>query len=396
MGMKTVNERFVACMAAFVNGTSVDIDTAAWPLEEWKALYRLARKQSLSGALCVSLGTLPMPEEAKTRLQRDAFQMMARYEAQQQVIADIAAALTAANVAHLFFKGSVIRQYYPHPAMRSMGDVDLVIHTADVAAAKAAMSTKQFACVEETGEVCTFVRDGYLVEMHTAVRRYDVSRQNTVFYDDVWRDAVLKDGATYQWCDAQEAAHSVMHMASHFCAGGCGLRQWMDLAVLCGRFPQASFWQDVGQRLEPFGMRRFMEHSLFLCGVWFQTAVPTAVCRPLDDAMQQALLERVLGDGTFGKDERLLIADARKELRRGQKSGKLTRAVRRLFPQATYIRLRYPYAARRGVLLPVAYVHRMIQGLTKNRQIHMKRWQYAHEQQNVVEQEADFFEQLGL
>lgn len=394
--MNTIYERFVACMAAFLNGTSAEADTAVWTMDEWKALYRLARRQSLSGALCVVLGTLPMPEEAQKRLQRDAFQMMTRYEAQQQIIADMTAALTKAKVVHLFFKGAVIREYYPQPSMRSMGDVDLVIRTEDTATAKAAMEAIGFVCEEETGEVLTFVRDGYPVEMHTLVRRYDVHCQSSVFYDDVWCDAVPTGGEAYRWNDEQEAAHTVMHMAGHFCAGGCGLRQWMDIAVLCKRFPQESFWNEVARRLEPFGMRRFLEHTLFLCKTWFGVAVPTALSRPLDGMLAQSLLERVLGGGTFGLDERLVMADARKELRREKKSGKIKRVWRRVFPEAAYIRSHYTYAARHGVLLPFAYGHRLVQGLTKHRRIHLKRWKYAHERQDALQKEAEFFEQIGL
>lgn len=394
--MKAIHERFLVCMAAFLNGTSAETDTSVWTMDEWKALYRLARRQSLSGALCVALGSLPMPDEAQKRLQRDAYQMMTRYEAQQRMIADMTAVLTEANVAHLFFKGAVIRDCYPQPAMRSMGDVDLVIRAADTATAKAAMEAAGFVCEEETGEVLTFVRDGLLTEMHTAVRQYDVHRQSTVFYDDVWRDAVPTGGATYRWNDEQEAAHTVMHMAGHFCAGGCGLRQWMDIAVLCQRFPQEAFWSGVARRLEPFGMRRFLEHTLYLCGVWFGVAVPTALCCPLDEALSQSLLERVLGGGTFGLDERLVMADARKELRREKKNGKLKRAWRRVFPEVAYIRLHYPYAARHGVLVPWAYGHRLVQGVTKHRHIHLKRWRYARERQDTLQKEADFFEQIGL
>ncbi len=394
--MSTIHARFLQAMAAFLNGVPAGLDTANWPIEEWKALYRLARRQSLSGALCTALGSAPMPEAASSRLRRDAFQMLARYEAQREIVTDIAAAFGAAGIDHLFFKGAVVREYYAQPAMRSMGDVDLVIRPDTANEAHKAMLALGFVCEEKSGEVWSYTRREYLVEMHLVVRRYDVHRQEAVWYDDPFADAVPTDGTTYRWSDAQEAAHAVMHLAAHFCAGGCGLRQWMDVAVLCARFPQEALWRAVYQRLKPFGMHHFLEHALAVCCKWFDAPAPTALCRPLDEETTATLLSRVLQDGTFGADQRLMIADARKERRRQKDNGRFMRAVRWVFPETSYIRTRFPYAARHGVLLPVAYVHRLAKGVTKHRRTHLQRMQYAREQQGDLEREVAFFDALGL
>jgi len=132
-----------------------------------------------------------------------------------------------------------------------------------------------------------------------------------------------------------------------------------------------------------------------MCREWFALEGEATGVLP-EEAVRDELLERLLRDGTFGADERLVAADVRKEWRRCQKSGHFARVWRTLFPTAAHMKVRYPYAARCGWLLPAAYVHRFWQGVTVNRDVHRKRLSYAKEHQNGLEREVAFFERIGL
>ncbi len=389
METMTIYREFVRCMAAFLRGDKATITLAK---EEQIALAKLARRQSLSGALFAA--TTGLEPSIACRLQQDAVKTMSRSEEQTIAQNDIAKALSLANIPHLFFKGAVVRTYYRDPLMRSMGDIDMIVHTSDREAVRQVMASIGFERTAHTEEVWSYQRYQTLVEVHTVVKRFDTALQDTRAYDDVWQEAVVVDGATYHWRDEAEAAHCAAHLTSHFCQGGCGLRMLMDMAVLCDRFEDEAFWREVLARLAEVKTDEFARRLLWLCGEWLKVHVPASLTIPLDKETEEGFLRRLLQEGTFGTDERVLFAMMRRDHKK--KRGVIARAWRRLFPPPLYLRRRYEYAQKHPWLLPIGYIHRMLDGVFKNRRIHQQRRQFAKENGHELEAEIAFFDAVGL
>ncbi len=382
---------FVSLMAAFLHGETVSPTLSA---ADWGKLYALAKRQSLSGALHAVVGKGEMPDAVRDRLRRDAFLTLANYETQQQVLRELTDTLTAAKTAHLVFKGAVTRRYYRDPAMRSMGDIDAAIRESSRPLADAALTAAGFEVSKKQPAVWVYTRRGTIVEVHTELKRYNTFRQTAEAYEDFWVDTRLQNGTTHHFSDEAEAAYTLSHMAAHFCGGGCGLRQLMDVAVLLKRFPDAALWQGVITRLEPLGTDRFARHMLWLCETWFGVEAPEAAL-PLNGETEEQLRCRLLDDGTFGLDDRRMLSRMRRESRVSAPGGTGGTWRRWLFPSASYLRGQYGYAEN-PLLLPVAYVHRLVDGVTKNRRVHTARLKYAKEQQDTLQDEIRFFETIGL
>ena len=383
---------FVSCMAAYLRGDKQDITLSA---ADWGKLYALAARQSLTGALFETVGHCPMPDAVHDRLRRDAFVTLANYENQQQILAELRSVFAGADTSLLLFKGAVTRRYYVTPAMRTMGDIDAAVPLSSRAVADAALLAAGFAKEKEQPEVWVYRKNGVLLELHTVLRRFNTFTQDKEPYEELWTDARLVRDTTYHLSDDAEIAFTIAHMASHFCDGGCGLRQLMDVAVLLMRFDDTSLWEHVLLLLEKDGTDRFARHMLWLCEKWFGLTAPTGLAVPLDSATEDVLLCRFLNDGVFGADERYLLSRMRQERRMHQHSGKGTMLRHWVFPSPAYLRRRYAYADK-PLLLPVAYVHRLVDGVGKNRRVHEKRLQFAKKQESTLEDEVLFFEAIGL
>ena len=388
----TVYREFIACMAAYLREETYAPSLSA---AEWGQLYALAKRQSLSGALQAVTHDAQMPDAVRDRLRRDGFLTLARYETQQQVQADLCEALHAANAAHLLFKGAVVRRYYRQPSMRTMGDLDVAVPSACREIADAALLNAGFEKKEEQPEVWVYQKYDTLIELHTVLRRYNCHTQDKEPYEELWTDARQKNGLTYHLSDEAEAAYILAHMASHFCGGGCGIRQLMDLAVMVERFPEEDLWDGVIARLRPLALDRFTRHMLWLCAQWFGIEVSDGLMSPLSDEATDQVMARMLAEGTFGTDERRMLSRMRQERRLHKRGGKVGTLLRWAFPSPTYLRRRYAYAEKPW-LLPAAYVHRLADGVTKNRRTHTARLQYAKDQQHLLEQEVQLFEEIGL
>lgn len=392
MNEREIYRLFVRCMAAFVHGERLSLPVSM-TLDDCRSLYKLAKRQSLSGALYEVTADSDLIPPLGERLRRDGFVLLTVYEQQSAIIRDIKTSFAQNGIDHLFFKGAVVRQHYQTPSMRSMGDVDVLIHEDDRQKADDVMTTLGFSCMPEQQEVWVYKKDGCLVEVHTVVRRFDVNEQTTVPYDTIWQDAALESGTTYRLSDEAEAAHTIAHLTAHFCSGGCGLRQLMDVAVWCERGADDAFWQTVTDKLAPYGMTDFIARLLWLCHEWFGVTAPS-LAKPLDTETEERVLVRLLSDGTFGTDKRVLLSRMRKEQR--QHHGKTHTLLRWFFVPIPTLKRQYAYAARHAWLVPVAVVHRWFDGVTKHRKIHRGRLQYAKEHEAELQTELDFFENLGL
>ena len=384
---------FFRCMTAFLHGRTVEDLPLSPP--EWGKLFHLARRQSLSGALFLATEHTPMPDSVRDRLRRDGFLTLSAYEDRRLAVGDIAAEFDKRQIAHLFFKGTVVGAYYPAPAMRSMGDIDMVIRADDRTNADAAMTSLGFTCTSRSSEVWVYERRELLIEMHTIVRRYDVAAQSPVPYDDLWTNARLQQGHTYHLSDEAEIVHAVHHLVAHFSAGGCGLRMVMDVAVLYRRFADTDVWQAATARLEKDGLLLFTRRLLWFIALALEIEVADADQSPLEEPFAAQFAERLLGGTTFGKDERLLLAAKRRDARRtdGERSSSLKA---RLLPPANVMRSRYEYAAKHPWLLPAAYVHRAFEGVTKNRAVHKRRRAYAEHAEEELQNDIALFDALGL
>ncbi len=385
---EAVYRTFIACMEAFLHGKRIAPSLSD---EQWDALYTLAKHQSLSGALFAAVSPKVLPTALAKTLRRDAFLTLTAYERQEQAIRLVRQTLESAAIPFAFFKGAVIRAYYPDPSMRSMGDIDAIIPENDRERAHEALTAAGCVYASRTPEVWVYDVHGVCLELHTIVRRYDAAQQAIVEYDTFWEDTVKTDACETALQTAAHAAYVITHLALHFEESGCGLRQLMDVAVCFAHDPDEAVWDEVLARLETVKMAAFARRLLWLVRTWFDVAVPERLCVPMDEECEAFMRSRFLDEGTFGTGARMMLARQRRDARAGRQAT----LWHWMFPDKTVIRRRYAYA-KNPLLLPVAYAHRLVDGVTKNRRVHQKRLAYAKEQEDVLAYEVAMFEKIGL
>ena len=99
-------------------------------------IIKVAAKHDV--AHIVSLGLLNnelATEETKPRLQKMVFQAIYRYEKSNYELCKICEALEKAEIPFIPLKGSVLRNFYPEPWMRTSCDIDVLVHEEDLSRA---------------------------------------------------------------------------------------------------------------------------------------------------------------------------------------------------------------------------------------------------------------------
>lgn len=197
---------------------------------DWRGFYKLAKAHNLIGIChCVfnKNKELSIPNGVRQLFMDKFFDLVYIYECQTAALKDIEACLTSAEIAYILFKGSVLRNLYPVPESRSMGDIDLLVNEKDRDRAKSVLENIGFDCYAPNGAVREFKRNNIILEVHTKI----ISEFGDNAFSDAFDNSVF-DGFKGELNDDYHFAYLIAHIAHHFKFYGAGLKLILDLAVM--------------------------------------------------------------------------------------------------------------------------------------------------------------------
>lgn len=311
-------------------------------------LYKLSKSHDTEHLVADALsrqGLLTGDGEAAKKLQKAQMLAIFRYERINYDYREICRALTEAGIEFLPLKGALIRELYPQPWMRTSCDIDILVREESLDAAISALTEKlsfTWNGEREYHDVSLFSPGGVHLELHFSIL------EHTEYLDRVlarvWDYTVPLEG---QECERRMTSeffmfHHLSHMAYHFTAGGCGIKPFLDIAVMRDRFEFDA--EGLKALLDECGLAEFYESVRALTDVWFFGAEPSA----LTERMQAYILH----GGVYGSfDNRIAVSQS-------QKGGKLRYILGRIFVPTDVLISRYPSLERRRWLMPAYQVRR--------------------------------------
>ena len=131
--MLTVEEKrtaadVIALIASTVNGFALPVNE----IIDWQGIIDFAKKKSVLNLAAYAAESLKIKPDERTMRFLDEFRMQKMVvEAQQELAAcDACQKLDKMGVRHMLLKGSVMKNFYPSPDMRTMGDIDILVDAA--------------------------------------------------------------------------------------------------------------------------------------------------------------------------------------------------------------------------------------------------------------------------
>ncbi len=194
-----------------------------------------------------------------------------RYHRITTELKTISAALEAAKIDFIPLKGSVIREYYPDPKVRTSCDIDILVKREDLERADEALRNTLGLTRHgrNAHDVSYYTKSGIHLELHFELIESFNNKFVAKTLEDVWSYASPKAGYTHQ-CELTGGMYyfyHIAHMAKHFINGGLGIRQIMDIAVMKHTgFINVS---DADALLEQGSLTKFSEACQCLCDAWF-------------------------------------------------------------------------------------------------------------------------------
>ena len=265
-----------------------------------------------------------------------------RYETFKRELNALSAALNAAQIPFMPLKGSVIRQYYPEPWMRTNCDIDILVRASDLDRTTEYLERNLSYEFRGRGshDALLVSKSGKHIELHYALLEGNDAAAQVL--KSVWENARNTGEFRYDMADEMLYFYHIAHMAKHFENGGCGIRPFIDIWVLNHR---AEFDRSKREALlKKGGLSTFAAQAELLSEIWFGHAEHTEITKQTEDY--------ILRGGVYGTDANRIAVQQQ------QKGGSIKYALSKIFIPYDTIKFHYPILQKYRFLTPIMEVRR--------------------------------------
>lgn len=293
------------------------------------------------------------------------------------------------SVDYLLLKGSVLKDFYPTPDMRSMCDIDILVREKDMSAVDKIMQELGYTEKQESDHDVSYKKPPYVnIEIHYSLTQYDFGRKAYEHFKDIWSLAKQKEGKpnAYELPAEELYIYHIDHMSKHYALGGCGTRPFCDIFVFLKAHPSLN-WEYISDTLEKIALKDFEAHARALALKWFDNGE--------GDEVSDAIEDYILTGGGFGTKEREKISLI---LRKGTKKKRVSRArllLYKLFLPYRHMKVVYPSLKKVPFLLPFYWIVRIFRTLIFRRGKISENLN-VDKQQEQINALAEHFSTVGL
>lgn len=324
----------------------------------------------LLGAL---IKTDNVPEEKVNDLRFKIQNSILMTLAQVTELNKLVTALENAGIKNQPMKGSCMKFMYPSPELREMSDIDILIAGEQMDAAGKVMLELGYTLAQSIKHHDIYMKKPFMVvEIHRAM--YDKTVDGNQFdYFKSFEKAVLREGKKYTYDFNKEDfyVYMIAHMAKHFYAMGCGIRNLLDVYIYLEKYGKELDRSYLDRELKKCGIYDFAVNVEELAYIWLGGKKGSQF---YDD-----LFQYMVDCGIYGKDENGIWHKFAEEKLDGKEvtRGKLKKWY--YFPPLFYMAEYYPWLEKFPFLLPVAWCIRAFRG------IFMKKGIQKREMLNVID-----------
>ena len=367
--MTEKDKKLLEALSAHLNGGRVDWNDPMTGAD-WGALFALTREQHVLPMVLEAVYPCPafqsLPEQVRTTLKQESRRRVIGQTLATQTILRLVGAMEGAGLHPLIMKGAACRSTYPVPDLRPSSDEDILVPAEEFS--RCAAFLLDYGCqqtvageAERDFELSFHTPEGLHIELHRTPFAPDsdtLSGCNPLFEGAWARGMELEGFRTMSPHD--HMLYLILHAFKHLIHSGFGIRQVCDILLWGEKYKEKIDWKELERQCRTVRAWGFLQGIFRIGQKWLSLPVPA----PLGGAegLGDALLEDLLSGGVFGGTDlsRKHSSTVTLNAVEGQQRGKRPSLLPTLFPKRSAMERQYPYVAKCPLLLPVAWIHRMV------------------------------------
>jgi hypothetical protein len=276
-------------------------------------------------------------------------------------------------------KGEIIADLYYNPDCRISTDTDILIDKAFEKKAVKIMGKNKFEVLTRSSashHVRCFHPVAGLIELH--VDLYDE------IFEDIWFDNMINNkescrrvttsqGYEYTTLGITDGLIFItLHYIKHFLTCGVGIRQLMDVLLYMKKYKNEIDWDRLNGLLRHLKYYKFFSNAIGIGIEYLKFNKEELPEVEYDSDIMIKILDDVEEGGVYGKSnlqrrdfykiytekrfEKIKNENYQKYMNKWKRSSSL----KMIFPKAANLKVKFPYVTKSKLLLPVAWVHRLL------------------------------------
>ena len=243
-------------------------DPAGISTIDWQELLAFAKKQTIIGIYWQGIQKLgdvvnkPTEDEVMDWM-GEYTKIVRRNVKTSDAVGKLAKLMHDNGISFFVFKGQTVASYYPHPEMRTSGDVDFYVFKKDWDRAKSLLEKEVMITDDHSGQHLEFTKDGVPFEMHyhTAVfasgskQRYWDELIDS-YFEEVLDHIVINGVEVPTLPPTLNAIYLFVHIYHHFLKEGIALRQFIDWMMFFEAKHEEIVVSELTAKLERLGLLR--------------------------------------------------------------------------------------------------------------------------------------------
>ncbi|HKM35789.1 MAG TPA: nucleotidyltransferase family protein [Lachnospiraceae bacterium] len=286
-------------------------------------------------------------------------------------------------------KGARMKFLYPSPEIREMSDIDVLVDNACMGDAANVLVDMGYKLQHSIKHHDIYVKPPYMVvEVHRAL--YDKTVDGGQYrYFTNFSKTFLREGytCTYDFSTEDFYIYMLAHMAKHFYARGCGIRNLVDIYIYRQKFDSCMDRSYLKKELNECGILEFAEHMEKLADIWLNGGKSSCFYEDLFQYMQDS--------GIYGKDENgIWNKFAEKKMK--NKEATVTRLkMWYYFPPVSYMSEYYTWLEDYPFCLPVAWAIRFFGGVFQKKGVHKREMLHEIDHDQISTYQS-IYQKMGL
>jgi len=259
----------------------------------------------------------------------------------------------AHGVDHMPLKGVLLKQLYPHPEMRRMGDADILVKSEQYETFSAIMKELGYEELTESDHEFIWEKGKLCIELHKRLIP-SYNKDYYGYFGDGWKLAKPIDETSfrYKMDSNDEFVYLFTHFSKHYRDSGIGIRHLTDLWVYQNSHPELDSGY-IRAELEKLQLLEFYDNVSRTLEAWFGDYQ--------GDEKTELITKVVFLSGEYGQAQNSKLSGVLKTVQ----GGKSVQAVKRnclmrvLFPDYSAMCTFFPILRKAPILLPFMWCIRL-------------------------------------
>lgn len=345
---------FLQTLSDYLNGRKTGIADNL----DWDEILHYSRKHQVGGFLYVQTKD-SLPKTIKNTFQQEALKTFYHTTNIDNEVQLLKGKADEAGISFFIVKGPSVAELYPHSKLRSMGDIDLVVHSADREIFHDIFLDCGYTSISKQADrEWQYLKRNIEIELHDRLVYEEVVNRNgqDEFFNNCWK---YVSNGKLNW--NFHLLFLIFHLRKHFMNAGVGFRQFMDLAVVAQK--THIDWEWLEEYLSFTGMYEFAQKCYGFIERWFDVNAPLSI--DIEDDFFEEATQKIFADGVFGFDNTDNNDSGIINKIKDEKHPKIMMRkifLKRIFPSQKEMgeNGRFTYVKKNRLLLPLAWIHRMI------------------------------------